>query len=252
MSQTHLHFDMHIGRQKPENIMNRQAACPFCFPDELDGILEQRGEMIWLKNKYPVLQDATQTLVIETSQCDSELSVYEKDHLYALFAFGVEKWLEMTESGSYRSVLFFKNHGPYSGGSIRHPHMQIVGLKHYDYLKDVEGEHFEGIVIDQDAGVTCNLSTKPRAGFFEYNVILSESGSLNRMADYIQILTHWILHHVNRICQSYNLFFYQWDGQIIVKVVPRFVASPLYVGYGIPQVGNNLEEVVQELRRHYF
>ncbi len=133
MSQTHLHFDMHIGRQKPENIRNREAACPFCFPDELDGILEQRGEMIWLKNKYPVLQDATQTLVIETSQCNSELSVYEKDHLYALFAFGVEKWLEMTESGSYRSVLFFKNHGPYSGGSIRHPHMQIVGLKHYDY-----------------------------------------------------------------------------------------------------------------------
>ncbi|WP_425341282.1 DUF4931 domain-containing protein [Brevibacillus borstelensis] len=45
MSQTHLHFDMHIGRQKPENIRNQVAACPFCRLEELDGILERRGEM---------------------------------------------------------------------------------------------------------------------------------------------------------------------------------------------------------------
>ncbi|USG63932.1 DUF4931 domain-containing protein [Brevibacillus ruminantium] len=252
MSQTHLHFDMYIGRQKPESINNREAACPFCNRAELTDILDERGEIIWLKNKYPVLQDASQTVLIETDQCDSDLSEYSKEHLYALFSFGMEKWLEMAASGSYRSVLFFKNHGPYSGGSIRHPHMQIVGLDHFDYLQDVKREDFEGIVIDRAEGVECNLSTKPRVGFFEYNVILSENGSLHRFADYTQILTHWILHHVNRRCQSYNLFFYQWEGRVIVKVVPRFVASPLYIGYGIPQVGNNLEDVVRELRRHYF
>lgn len=31
MSQTHLHFDMHIGRQKPENIRNRRRLVPSAF-----------------------------------------------------------------------------------------------------------------------------------------------------------------------------------------------------------------------------
>lgn len=252
MSRIHLHFDMHIGRQKPESITNRETSCPFCKRDELTGILEKRGEIIWLKNKYPVLQAASQTVLIETDQCDSDLSEYPKAHLHSLFAFGFEKWLEMERSGSFRSVMFFKNHGPYSGGSIRHPHMQIVGLDHVDCHQDVRASDFEGILIDQADGVVCNLSTKPRVGFFEYNVIMPEEGNLSQLADYTQIVTHWILNHVNRCHQSYNLFFYRWDGQIIVKIVPRFVASPLYIGYGIPQVGNNLEEVVREFRHRYF
>jgi hypothetical protein len=252
MPHTHLQFDIHIGRQKPENVTNREAACPFCSPDELEGVLERRGPMIWLRNKYPVLKDAFQTVLIETDDCDAELSVYPREHLHALFSFGVEKWREMERSGSFRSVLFFKNHGPYSGGSMRHPHMQIVGLETYDYLQHVKPSDFEGIVIDREAGVECNLSTLPRAGFFECNVVLSDMDRLPRMADYVQILAHWILNRFNRRCQSYNLFFYRWEERIVVKVVPRFVTSPLYVGYAIPQVPNNLEEVVREIQRIYF
>jgi ATP adenylyltransferase/5',5'''-P-1,P-4-tetraphosphate phosphorylase II len=169
-----------------------------------------------------------------------------------LLAFGVEKWLEMERSGNYRSVLFFKNHGPYSGGSIRHPHMQIVGLNQYDYLHQVKESDFAGIVIDRESGVELTLSTLPRAGFFEYNVVLSDWDHLEKMADYLQILTHWILHHVNPRNQSYNFFFYHWGDKLVAKVVPRFVTSPLFVGYSIPQVANNLEEMVQEMRRHYF
>ncbi|MED3500421.1 DUF4931 domain-containing protein [Brevibacillus agri] len=252
MAQTHLHFNMHIGRKKPESVINRETACPFCDRGSLTDVLEQRGSMIWLMNKFPVLQDTYQTVLIESDECNGDWSSYSREHVHALLSFGVEKWLEMERSGSFRSVLFFKNHGLYSGGSIRHPHMQIVGLTGYDYRAQLRDSDFHGITIDRESGVECSLSTHPRAGFFEYNVILSDLDRLPRMADYLQILAHWILHHVNPRNQSYNFFFYQWKEKLIAKAVPRFVTSPLYVGYSIPQVANNLEEMVEEMRRHYF
>ncbi|WP_400164188.1 DUF4931 domain-containing protein [Brevibacillus sp. TJ4] len=252
MAQTHLHFDMYIGRKKPESVRNRETACPFCDRDSLTGVLEQRGSMMWLINKYPVLQDTYQTVLIETDDCDGDWSVYSREHAQALLAFGVEKWLELESSGSFCSVLFFKNHGPYSGGSIRHPHMQIVGLNEYDYRQQVKESDFTGVKIDGDAGVELNLSTHPRAGFFEYNVVLTDRDRLDAMAAYLQILAHWVLTCVNPHFQSYNFFFYRQGETLIAKVVPRFVTSPLFIGYGIPQVANNLDEVVREMKKRYF
>ena len=77
----------------------------------------------------------------------------------------------MMNSGEYASVLFFKNHGPMSGGSLRHPHMQIIGLNEMDVNENVKLEQFEGVTIAQNEHVTFNLSVKPRMGFFEFNVI---------------------------------------------------------------------------------
>ncbi|WP_416533183.1 DUF4931 domain-containing protein, partial [Klebsiella pneumoniae] len=38
----------------------------------------------------------------------------------------LSKWQLMEESGHYRSVVLYRNFGPLSGGSLRHPHSQIV------------------------------------------------------------------------------------------------------------------------------
>lgn len=252
MKHTHLYFESQIGRQKPENIINRTATCPFCDRASLEGVLEERGSIIFLKNKYPVLQDTFQTLIIETDECDSELSIYPKEHLHELFRFGMEKWVEMEESGEFRSVMFYKNHGPYSGGSLKHPHMQIIGLQHVDYQEHTRLAHFEGIQIDGAPGISCNVSSQPRAGFTEFNVILEDMAQIDRMADYVQILTHYILHHFNQRCASYNLFFYHLHGKRMVKVVPRFVTSPLFVGYSIPQVSNNIEDVAKQIQSLYL
>ncbi|GAX89400.1 DUF4931 domain-containing protein [Effusibacillus lacus] len=251
---THLRFNSHIGRQKPESIRNRYTQCPFCAREQLDadGILAEQGPILLVKNKYPTLQDTFQTVLIETDECESELSLYSKEHLYKLLRFGVEKWLEMDATNDYKSVIFYKNHGPNSGGSIRHPHMQIVGLKHIDYREHVKEEHFEGVVIDRQDGVEFNLSTKPRIGFFEFNVIFERNGPLERMADYVQTAAHYVLNHFHKDCNSYNLFFYQVGKMLAVKAVPRFVTTPLYVGFSIPQVSNRLEDVVKQVQDLYF
>jgi ATP adenylyltransferase/5',5'''-P-1,P-4-tetraphosphate phosphorylase II len=252
MLDTILHFNSHLSRQKPESIKNRSTACPFCDRDSLEEVLAERGAILLVKNKYNVLQDTFQTVLIESDDCDANLTTYSKEHLYKLFEFGVEQWLEMERSGEFASVMFFKNHGPFSGGSIHHPHMQIIGLYKMDYMMHTKPEHFQGLVIERKRGIECNLSTYPRAGFYEFNIVLEEMDQLHKMADYIQMLTDYLLHHFHFHCNSFNLFFYRMEGRIMVKVVPRFVTSPLFVGYSIPQVSNNLEEMIAAIKQRYF
>lgn len=252
ITHSHLCFDSDIGSQKPESIINTNAQCPFCDRDHLEEIIEERGRMILVKNKYPVLKDAFQTVLIETEECHSELSLYTKEHLYALIRFGVEKWLEMKNSREYESVIFYKNHGPLSGGTIRHPHMQIVGLKYLNCQERLAREMFEGIKIHSMPGVELNISSKPKVGFFEFNVILDSLADIDKMADYIQIMAHYSLNNFHRRCNSYNLFFYQMDNKIITKIMPRFVTSPLFIGYSIPHISSRTKDVVKEIRALYF
>jgi len=245
-------FDSNIGKNKPENIINTDALCPFCCREQLTGIIASDGPILLIKNKYPVLLDAFQTVLIETYECNAELSTYSKEHLYKVIRFGVRKWQEMIQSGEFASVIFYKNYGPCSGGTIRHPHMQIVGLKDVDYTDNLSEESFSGFVIQKKNGVELNLAERPKNGFFEFNVRLSNLKFINQLADYIQIVTHYLLHHFHKNCKSYNLFFYQIDCHILAKVVPRFITSPLLIGYSLPQVSNRSREVVKEIQEIYF
>ena len=253
-SSSHLVFNLEIGQHKPENIINSTAYCPFCDRKNLTDVLEKRGSIWLVKNKYPVLEDTFQTVIIETEDCNTELSLYPKQHLYAVIDFGLEKWLEMIASSQFTSVIFYKNHGPCSGGTIRHPHMQIVGLEKFDSMTHVQPEHFHGNIISRRHGVEFNLSAFPRMGFFEFNVVLPDIANKNILADYIQIGTHYILNRFHRACKSYNLFFYHYEGKIIAKMIPRFVTSPLFVGYSIPQIANEkrCHEVIQQIQNNYL
>ncbi|WP_371364680.1 DUF4931 domain-containing protein [Sporomusa rhizae] len=247
----HLVFDTKIGGAKPMTVVDSGHKCPFCCREELEGIIAQDGPILLLANKYPVLQDTFQTVLIETDDCTAELSLYPKDHLHRVIRFGVENWLGMIDSGEFASVLFFKNHGPSSGGSIRHPHMQIVGLRHLDYTANIPPASLEGMVISSDGGVELTIADKPLVGFVELNLKLADLAHLDRLADYLQICAHYFLHHFHRHCNSYNIFFYHIGGQITAKVMPRFVTSPVYIGYAIPQVSTRIPDVAADLKRIY-
>ncbi|MEH7439154.1 DUF4931 domain-containing protein [Neobacillus drentensis] len=252
MEHTHLHFNTSIGVKKPENIRNKQQACPFCERDQLTDLIAVDGPIILLKNKYPVLENTYQTVLIETDDCHAELSTYSKDHLHRLIKFGIKHWLEMEETGRYRSVIFFKNHGPLSGGTLAHPHMQIVGLNDIDYKEKVTHEMFEGLVIAEGEGTRFTLSTKPRVGFYEFNIEMNDSSYQEPFSDFLQIAVHYILNHFPFKATSYNVFFHHIDDKIYAKVVSRFVTTPLYIGYGLPQVPSNLEWMANEVKRIYF
>lgn len=157
-----------------------------------------------------------------------------------LIEFGLEKWQQVKDMGKFRSVVFYRNHGYMAGGTIHHPHSQIVGFKDYDYHQDIKPFHFVGPSIIEEDGLTVNLSQRPIIGFYEVNLILKDRGKLGKFVRYMQLTADYFMHSFVSFNDSYNIFFYDFpaDDALYVKIIPRFLTNPLYVGYMIPQIAN--------------
>lgn len=246
-----LSFQSTVGTEKFAYNKNLKEYCPFCDREHLTDIIDEDGQILLVKNKFQVLKDAYLTVLVETETCQDEFSNYPKDYLHRVVHFGFKHWLAMESSGEYASVLFFKNHGPLSGGTLHHPHMQIAGLKNIDFKKNIALDYFAGVPVHQNNGVEFNVSTKPLVGFTEFNVILPGLKGLDILADYVQTATHYILNHFN-YCKSYNIFFYHLNDSYYAKIVPRFVTTPVFVGYRISQVTDRIYETAPEIRKLYF
>jgi hypothetical protein len=135
---------------------------------------------------------------------------------------------------------------------LHHAHMQIIGMKYVDYLGNVEQDNFRGVIVKKNERIELNISDRPIIGFTEFNIIIEDTGCIDELANYIQQTVRYILTDFHKGCSSYNLFFYYLNGKIICKVVPRFVVSPLYVGYKIPQVSTKLEDVKIQLAQYFI
>lgn len=168
--------------------------------------MEKRGPMIWLENAYPVLKDSWQTLIIESDDCDGEFSSYTPEYALKLIEFGLEKWQQVKDMGKFRSVVFYRNHGYMAGGTIHHPHSQIVGFKDYDYHQDIKPFHFVGPSIIEEDGLTVNLSQRPIIGFYEVNLILKDRGKLGKFVRYMQLTADYFMHSFVSFNDSYNIF----------------------------------------------
>ena len=248
-------FDTHIGRQKPNSLLRRES-CPFCDREHLTDIIAEENGMILLKNKYNVIVGADQFVLIEGRECETDMPDYSSEKMRQLISFGFRHWQKLLHSGRYEEVLFFKNFGPLSGGTIRHPHMQLVGFPKLDKTCLYRPEYFEGPLIAERNGVTLRLSSQPRVGFWEINLQMEtpeRPESLVTLADFIQLSVDYFMNHFTRRGQSYNIFFYhEGDRKIMVKILPRYATSPLYIGYGIRFRPTSLEEAEQEIRQLYF
>lgn len=242
----HLYFLSEIGKQK-NTYQNSEYRCPFCNREELSDILDEEDSILLIKNKFPTLANTFQTVLIETNDCFANISTYDISHMRKIVTFGINHWLKMEESGDFKSVVLYKNHGPLSGGSINHAHMQIVGLKDIDYKLNLKDDIFHGIEIYKEGNCLLNVSTKPNACSTEFNIITAPRHD-NFMADNIQIIVKYILNQ----CSSFNLFFYQWGKSIICKIVPRYVTSPFLVGFSIPQTSNRLNNIAEEIQKTYY
>lgn len=152
-------FNISIGSEKPHS--GTQKVCPFCHPEDLTHILDRKDDIIWLMNKYPVFEKTVPTVIVETADHDGELSTYAPEKLHEVIAFGLAKWKEMESDKRFRSVIYFRNFGPTSGGSQRHPHSQIIGLMDYDYRDNLQGENFLGEVIYEMMTATLRSQSTP-------------------------------------------------------------------------------------------
>lgn len=246
-----LTFIANISDQKPENIIHAKNDCPFCDTQHLTNILNQEGDRIWLENKYKVIEHALQTVIIESDNHLGDPSNYTQTENRKIFAFALKCWAKMRADPKYKSVLMYKNYGPYGGGSLRHPHFQVVGLEKINGYAAVYPKNFVGTTIWKNAKVTVNISDFPIMGFLEFNVLLGDEKQPELLADSVQTIIAYVLKdYANGFCNSYNLFFYIVNGQITCKITPRFTVSPYYAGYKISQNFDRkrIEDICSELR----
>lgn len=227
-------FNLSIGSRKPHSGV--QKVCPFCHPEKLTNVIEQEGDLIWLMNKFPVFENTWPTVIVETADHNGELTTYNKEKLHQVISFGLSQWLELEKDKRFQSVLYFRNFGPESGGSQRHPHSQIIGLEDYDYMENISPENFMGPVVHEDEDCYATISDYPLSGMGELNVLLKKDGAPDQFADTIQTLAQFVLHDFPLRCTSYNIFFYHTKHNICAKIFPRYNASPLYMGYRITHV----------------
>ncbi len=246
---THLCFIFPKVRFKAEE-QSLLEQCPFCNKSHLSRIIDHNGSIILVENKYQTLEHAYQTVLIETDNCNSYLTDYPVEHLQNVLEFGFKHWSRMEKSGDYKSVVFFKNHGPLSGGTVEHAHMQITGLKKLDYMKHVKDEIFRGIEVCRMDEASVNVALEPNASAVEFNIIIPSQEHTLFMAQNIRKVVNYALGRHN--CTSYNLFFYKRKESIVCRVVPRYVTSPYLIGYYIPQVIDSLDKIVAELRKTFY
>lgn len=200
-------FDVQQASGKPDDNRRPGTACPFCDTEGLANIIQRDGDCIWLENKFKTLRATRQTVLIESANHDADLVTYEPDELHHVMRFALGCWQQMIDSQQCRSVLMYKNKGPLSGGSLVHPHMQIVGLEQEDGYAALTSANFEGIDVWQRGRVAVNISTEPIMGFFEVIVsapqgIAASDGARDQaetdlFADAIQVALRYILneHH---------------------------------------------------------
>jgi len=227
---------------------NTVNSCPFCDVKSLTDIIAEEGNIILLKNKFSTLQDIFQTVIIETDNCTSDITTYSSEYMRKLITFAINNWIILEASNDYKSVILYKNHGDLSGGTIKHAHMQIVGLKDIDYNESISDEVFTGHEIYRNGNDYLNISDNPLISPIEFNIVV-KSRNDDFMADTIQIIVKYILNSMN--CSSYNLFFYKRDKSIICKIVPRYVTSPFFIGYLIPSKSDRVKEIYENLKNYF-
>lgn len=232
-------FNIDMNRHKPETIRHKNAPCPFCNRADLKNILETKGNIIWLMNKYPILQDTWQTVIIESNNCQGEFSTMPTNEVAEILEFSITRWLKVIASNKFKSVALYKNFGPNSGGSIRHPHSQIIGFEKINCCEKLTENNFLGATIYEEKGLKLTISKDPFIGFLELNCILQKDFNYLSLAKGIQGILQFLFSNFSAL-NSYNIYFYKLDNEkIYVKIIPRFITSPLFLGYGIKQIVNN-------------
>ena len=247
-----IRFNTDVGKTKPENIVHSDNACPFCDVANLTGILDTDDDIIFLKNKYIVIETADQFVLIEGKDCDIDMPNYSREHMRRVIKMGLKHWRQLLDCGKYEEVLFFKNFGPMSGGTIRHPHMQLVGFPKLKSELLFNPAELRGIVIARQDNVELNVSNFPRVGFGELNVVVEEGGNFDTLADFLQIGVHYLTNFFRKNLHSYNIFFYHRAGIIYAKIMPRFATSPYFVGYNIHFLPRNITQIAEDVHKIYF
>lgn len=248
-----VYFDRGTNLKKPDTIRNKKTSCPFCDVDNLENIIKQQDDMIWLKNKFSTIKDSDMTVIIETDKCESDMHEYSIESLSKLLEFAVVNWQQMETDERYKSAIMFKNKGRLSGGTLSHPHMQIIGFKHADGNKQIKLENVQGREVVLGNDISFNISTLPLVNFIEVNKQITND--YVSLAKFVKYMTNYFEDNFwGKVDASYNLFFYTLEDELYLKIIPRYPTSPITLGFGISQIydDENIDAYVSRFEEYYL
>lgn len=243
------------SKNKPNTVVSKNGVCPFCNDKKplilQDGLmLEDRGEMFWAENKFPLLENTYQTLIVETNKCGESIATYDLTYAKELFKFIFECRDKMLNMNKFKEVIFFKNHGVYSDSSISHSHSQLVGLKDQTYSHSEIEDSLNGPVVFEDNNLRVTVSSIPRAEFYEFNVVWNKEHTNEDYVYWVQGLIKYLTVFKHGKFSSYNLVFHETTTENIIKVVPRKPNSIYYIGFGIRQTPNDILQIAEEISQY--
>ncbi len=243
-------FNTKIQAMKPNTIRNKEIFCPFCDYEHKENIISNKDDIIRVKNMFPTLSDTDMSVIIESNECQKNAFNYSIKQYSNILNFVVSEWIQEIDSKKYKYVILFKNYGPLSGGSIEHEHMQIIGFYKNQVGQDVKLEHLLGKEIINDE-VVIYISDKPFNNFLEYNIEFNLD-QFEKLALYLKLLLGYLKYNYKLPEFSYNLFFYQIEGRLFVKIVQRYATSPLNIGFNIKQNYNqeNLTYIIENTQKY--
>lgn len=126
------------------------SSCPFCPGHEAETEVEHARitgpEGAWLVrsvgNRFPMMAEGVSgarsavdapaegqhEVIIETPEHDTDLAALSDEHLALVLMLYRDRFAALARRRGTRAVAMFKNRGPRSGASLRHPHGQLVAL----------------------------------------------------------------------------------------------------------------------------
>ena len=82
-------FDVNIAKEKKKahHKVKNNSGCPFCDPAGLTHIVMSEGGWSWLLNKYSQRKEKGQTVLIESSKHQGDITSYSVDYNRALMRY---------------------------------------------------------------------------------------------------------------------------------------------------------------------
>jgi len=140
------------GREKSEELLTFDSHCPFCPGNEEIELEKLRlpAEGDWqlrvVRNKYPALEETGaivrcfdgvhrwiagvgyHEVVIESRLHNVQPAVQCAEDVERTLAALQMRGRAIRQDPRIKQIIYFKNHGPLAGTSLRHPHSQLVAL----------------------------------------------------------------------------------------------------------------------------
>ena len=228
--------------------LRTEPVCPFCDVKGREAYEDFGEGIIFVKNKYNVLEYTKNYLLIEGDGCDVGLHERSDEHLLKVLNVAIDKKNELLFNNEFEEVVIFKQFGIYSSSSVKHGHVQIVGLDKKKTSDDYLLNSLNGIVLYDNENFKVILSENPIGETMEINI---EYNQLNlEVIEKLKLVLNYTVNNSYGVYKggNYSLSLHIINGIKFIKLVERKITSTFKSNFGLSIINSPKCGIVDELK----